>query len=216
MGFFANTFAARRPQLLTGPNTAVVNLIRVAATSATFNGRVSMRTDTDPVTFADVSTSGTICPTAICSKIPAGLSDPNGLCNFFGTMGVPLAWAPTTLIVTNCAPFLTPSNGGARTLASGTSSTAGTTLAALYPSTTSTTRSTTYQSLLDQALASAMGLTRTNSKTGNTGTAWSIREGATEGNYDGSSTAAQGQSALIMSFGITARGTSAGGTAGYT
>ena len=216
MGFFANTFAARRPQLLTGPNTAVVNLIRIAAQSATFNGQVSLRTDSTPVTFVDVTTRG-MCPTFICSKIPAGLTDTNGLCNFFGTMGVPLAWRTIAgvITVTNCAPFLTPSNGGSRTAATGTSAATGETTASLYPATTATTRSRTYQSLLDHALAGAMGLTVTSSKSGNTGTTWTISEGATEGSFTGNPSA-QGQSALIMSFGITARGTNTAGTAGYT
>ena len=221
MGFFANTFAARRPQLLTGPNTAVVNLIRVAASQATFNGQVSLRTDSGAVTFQDVSKSG-MCPVSICSKIPATLKDPNGLCKFFGTMGVPLSWTTIAgvVTVTNCAPFLTPSRGGARTPASGTSTAVGETSATLYPPTTPFTATTAIsrisQSLLDHALAGAMGLTRVDSKTGAASTTtWSINEGATEGAFTGNPSA-QGQSALIMSFTVQARGNNAVGTTGYT
>ena len=216
MGFFANTFAARRPQLLTGSNTAVVNLIRIAASAATYNGQVSMRVDGDAVSFADVSSRG-MCPQKICSKIPNSLVDTNKLCNFFGTMGVPLAWKTVAGVtsVTNCAPFMTPSNGGSRTSAIGTSTTSGETTASLYPSTTLTASSKTYQSLLDHALASSMGLTKTDSKTGNSGTSWRINERASEGSFSGNA-AAEGQSALVMSFGVTATGTNAVGTAGYT
>ena len=229
MGFFANTFAARRPQLLTGPNTAVVNLIRTTAATATFNGQVSLRTDSGAVTFQDVTKSG-MCPVSICSKIPTDatgkstLTDPNGLCKFSGTMGVPLSWTTTKAgvsTVTNCAPFLTPSRGTplTRTPAAGSSAATGESMATLYPTTTATTISASSQSLLDHALAAAMGLTRFDAKkeakTTTTTTRWSINEGASEGAFTGNPSA-QGQSALIMSFAVQATGLVTGGTTGYT
>ena len=134
-------------------------------------------------------------------------------------MGVPLSWTKNSLTgvpeVTNCAPFLTPSRGGQRTTATGTSLAGGETIATLYPS-PGTTISRISESLLDHALAGAMGLTRLDTKTGAAGTTtWSINEGATEGSFRGNPSA-DGQSAVVMSFAITAKGNNPVGTTGYT
>ena len=133
-------------------------------------------------------------------------------------MGVPLSWTKNSLTgvpeVTNCAPFLTPSRGGQRTTATGTSAVGGETIATLYPS-PGTTISRISESLLDHALAGAMGLTRLDTKTGAASTTtWSINEGAAEGSFNGNPSA-DGQSAVVMSFAITAQGNNPVGTTGY-